>query len=249
MECKICNKDYKTKNSLSTHVKVFHKKSFEEYYLEFIGTKDGCLNCKQPTTFFGYNGYAKFCCRKCASHGEFNPRFGKQNSEDQKQKQSDMMKLNNPMKDKETADRVNAKQRGVKRNYSPEHLDNIRAHIKRLNERGFENKGGNTRFYKYNDRVIQGRYELYFLMNNSHLTKPSQIKTPFGVYTPDFEDEEFFYEIKSTFTIKRCVKSKQIDKIKFVNSTIKKVKIKVLKESEVHEFLRNLNIKQYEYNI
>ena len=74
-----------------------------------MGNKDGCLNCKQPTTFYGYNGYAKFCSRKCASNGEFNPMFGKHNSEYQKQKQSDMMKNNNPMKDKKISIALNTK--------------------------------------------------------------------------------------------------------------------------------------------
>ena len=133
---------------------------------------------------------------------------------------------------------------GKKLNFSEEHKAKIREHLKRLNERGFENKGGRCKFYKIENLIVQGKYELYFAMNSElDLIKPKAIKTPFGLYTPDFEVDEYFIEIKSTITFKNCIKSIQYKKIKWVRNNIKNVKIIVLNENKVYSFLKDYNLK------
>jgi hypothetical protein len=132
---------------------------------------------------------------------------------------------------------------GRKLQFSDEHKESIRNHLKILNEKGFENKGGRCQFYKLENLLLQGRYELYFAMtSNLDLKKPKQIKTPFGNYTPDFETENNFIEIKSTYTFKTCIKGNQYNKIKWVRNNLKPVKIIILDEMKVHNYLKEFNI-------
>ena len=50
--------------------------------------------------------------------------------------------------------------------------------------------------------------------------------------------EDFYIEIKSTYTFKICRKTNQFKKIKWVNDNIKKVKIKIIQENVVENYLK-----------
>lgn len=118
-------------------------------------------------------------------------------------------------------------------------------HINRVNSQGFENKGGRCKFYEFNGLIIQGRYELYYIINNPNLQKCKPIRTPLGFYTPDFFDGEKYIEIKSSYTIKTCLNGLQFKKIKWVSKNVNKVQIIVLKENIVFEFFKLEDIEQY----
>jgi hypothetical protein len=65
--CKICNKKFKNKRGLISHLKK-HKLNIEEYYLKYIGKKTYCEYCGKETKFSSLeNGYQTFCSRTCAN--------------------------------------------------------------------------------------------------------------------------------------------------------------------------------------
>jgi hypothetical protein len=175
---------------------------------------------------------------KKLSSGENNPNYNKHNkihSEEFKQRMRD----NNPIKFKKTSPK------GSTLSLSPEEIDRRKQHIKKVNERGFENKGGRTKFYDVDGVKLQGRYELFFyLSNNRKHTKCNQrFKTPFGTYQPDFELNGVYFEIKSVYTFKTCIQGKQIKKILWFRNNISRIRIIILKESEVNDYLKTVSTK------
>lgn len=71
-------------------------------------------------------------------------------------------------------------------------------------------RGGYSKTYNTIIGKVIGTYEVAFLQKliNEGKSLPKaeikKIKTPFGMYTPDFEFEDRLIEIKSCFTIKVC---------------------------------------------
>lgn len=97
--------------------------------------------------------------------------------------------------------------------------------------------GGRCKFFNVAGLRAQGRYELAYILNliNNGLKLPKKAKTittPYGFYTPDFEFEDCFVEIKSTYTIKTSKSLGQMKKIKWVDTNIKKIKIIILTETK-----------------
>lgn len=234
-ECLICKKKFIKQSGLSLHLKFLHKISAEEYFDAYFPDVNKTCSCGNKKKFISIkHGYQKYCSANCfqRNKGENNPMFKNKRTKEWKKEHSEFMTGNRYALN-------NHSLKGVKRNYSEEHKNNIRKHLKRLNEKGFENKGGRCKWYEYKGLKVQGRYELYFIMTSKlNLTKPTRIKTPYGFYTPDFEAEDFYIEIKSTYTFKICRKTNQFKKIKWVNDNIKKVKIKIIQENVVENYLK-----------
>lgn len=100
---------------------------------------------------------------------------------------------------------------------------------------------------------VQGSFELAYLQRciNNHSSLPQKatsVRTPMGVYFPDFEYEDRFVEIKSPFTWDVCrgfeknpkgVKSDlQYQKIQWTSKTVKPVEIVILSQIEVLPLFR-----------
>jgi endogenous inhibitor of DNA gyrase (YacG/DUF329 family) len=65
--CKICNKEAASFNSLSKHLKA-HKLSSKEYYDKYLGGCRGCETCGNPTDYRDLNqGYSQYCSNRCSS--------------------------------------------------------------------------------------------------------------------------------------------------------------------------------------
>jgi len=109
-------------------------------------------------------------------------------------------------------------------------------------------KSSNSRTYETTIGTVLGTYEVAYLQklidNKQDLPKinKKRYKTPYGSYTPDFEFDDKFIEIKSEFTIKvskgiiankNGEKSKQWEKINWLNKNVKKVEVIVLKQKDV----------------
>jgi len=104
--------------------------------------------------------------------------------------------------------------------------------------------GGICKTFIVNELNCQGTYEKFYIdfliENKIQLPKNSKsIITPFGVYTPDFENIDSFIEIKSDYTYKILIGklinrwTKKIDtiqykKIKWVSKNIKPVDILIV---------------------
>lgn len=106
--------------------------------------------------------------------------------------------------------------------------------------------GGRCKFFEVEGLRAQGRYELAYILNriNNGLELPKKAKTittPYGFYTPDFEFIDFYVEVKSTYTIKTCKKSGQMERIKWVDKNIKDVKFILMTERKVKEIIKNSN--------
>lgn len=109
-------------------------------------------------------------------------------------------------------------------------------------------KSSKSRTYETIIGDVLGTYEVAYLQSllDNKQTLPNinkkRYKTPYGSYTPDFEFEDRFVEIKSEFTIKvskgiinykNGEKSKQWKKIEWLNKNLKKVEVIVLKQKDV----------------
>ena len=67
MICKICKKEFETNRILGVHIKKSHKISTEEYYLQYVGTRQKCIMCGKETKFISLTlGYRQHCCNQCA---------------------------------------------------------------------------------------------------------------------------------------------------------------------------------------
>lgn len=71
MICNICNKEFKSYQSLSMHIKTSHKLNQKDYYDQYM-KKDNegyCLVCGKPTIYLKLSlGYQKHCSCKCAQN-------------------------------------------------------------------------------------------------------------------------------------------------------------------------------------
>lgn len=138
--------------------------------------------------------------------------------------------------------------KGFKHKMTEERQRIARETIAKNNERGFENRGGKCKFFMVDGVLLQGRYELrFYLESEVKPSRPQRIKTPFGWYAPDFEFNDRFVEIKSTYTIKTCISNNQSKKIVWVRDNIKQVEVKVLKESETVLFLSKYDLLKFAY--
>lgn len=104
--------------------------------------------------------------------------------------------------------------------------------------------GGVCSFYKVNNVECQGTYEKFYIEklikeNKKIPSKPDPIKTPYGVYNPDFYDGKCLIEIKSDYTYDILIGNKknrwnnkidltQYNKIKWTNENIQPVQILVV---------------------
>jgi transposase len=104
--------------------------------------------------------------------------------------------------------------------------------------------GGICKTFIINELICQGTYEKFYvdflIENKIQLPKNSEsIITPFGVYTPDFENTNSFIEIKSDYTYKiligelvnrwtKKIDTTQYKKIKWVSKNIKPVDILIV---------------------
>ena len=103
--------------------------------------------------------------------------------------------------------------------------------------------GSKSQFIETIIGKVQGSYEVAYLqklfIENVSLPKPAtKVKTPYGLYFPDFEYEDRFVEIKSEFTWKVCkgeipnpkgkLDNKQYCKIQWTHENIKPVEVIIL---------------------
>lgn len=107
-------------------------------------------------------------------------------------------------------------------------------------------RGFNCKLYDTIIGTVQGKSELEYInsliKNKEILPKiPKGIKTPFGTYYPDFEFEDKYIEIKSTFTFDvfngkfEKFKNKQKEKLIWVSKNIKPVNIFIYNKSGICE--------------
>lgn len=247
--CLLCNV-YLTNETLQSHVYFKHSKvmTTKMYYDKFLKKKDeGVCICGNETKFISITiGYNKICNINCkiSKSGNNNPNFGNTiiHTKEFKEKQR-INAINNGLGKVYTT-------KGMKLNITEERRKALRKHINNVNNKGFENKGGRCKFYQINGVLIQGRYELYYYLNNSGLKKSNKLKTPYGWYQPDFVDKiGNLIEIKSNYTFSILKTSKQLRKIKWLNKHGYKVKIVVLNQTLVDNYLSNININQYRHQI
>ena len=205
-----------------------------------------CVCGKKKTFKSITKGFGEFCSPSCseAKLGERNGNFGKRHSnmhsEEFKQRIGEIAKATKTGKPSPI--------KGKKQNLTEEQRQARRERVAKTNERGFENRGGKCKFFMVDGVLLQGRYELrFYLESEVKPRRPERIKTPFGWYSPDFEFDDCFVEIKSTYTIKTCIANGQAQKINWVRQNIKPVKIMVLKESETIEYLSRFDLEALRY--
>jgi len=103
------------------------------------------------------------------------------------------------------------KQKLIDKGFSPEEINQKVKHWKDKIELSKINnpekiKGGKSKFYLTLIGKVQGTYELAYVeqllekKETIPIVHPKGIKTPYGIYFPDFEYEDKFIEIKSPFT-------------------------------------------------
>jgi hypothetical protein len=145
---------------------------------------------------------------------------------------------------------------GRKLNLSDEERKRRANHVKsNINAKGLNVENGNyCKFYEVDGLRIQGRWELAYILNLKALglplpTKSKIILTPTGAYTPDFEFDDYFVEVKSAYTIRTCRTNGQFEKIKWVSNNIKKVRIVLITERRVGEILFRQRYAKYQRSL
>ena len=108
-------------------------------------------------------------------------------------------------------------------------------HPEQLDKLVQKRKNPKCKNFEVNGLKCQGTFEKQYILNlvdkNKVLpTKPKGINTSLGFYFPDFEFEDKFIEIKSTYTYAQLLENKfnQLEKIKEVTKNIKPVEVTVL---------------------
>jgi hypothetical protein len=128
-----------------------------------------------------------------------------------------------------------------------------------------EPKISKSRTYVTTLGKVLGTYEvaylqqLYMKKESLPMVNKKKIKTPYGTYTPDFEFENRFIEVKSDFTFKVAngefvIKNyvKQIEKINWVNLNIKPIEIVIINKKDAKNLFliaksNNFDFKNNEY--
>lgn len=143
---------------------------------------------------------------------------------------------------------VSQKQRWA--NYTPEEREVAKNAVIKNSE-----KGGICKWFSVDGILLQGRYELFYILNLKEnnlklpISHPTWLNTPYGNYQPDFEFENYYLEIKSAYTFQRKENKNQIKKINWVSKNIKKVIVKIFNNKEVDSFLKNYNIDDYRHSL
>jgi len=110
----------------------------------------------------------------------------------------------------------------------------------RINK-SLENGAGNCDYFCEDGYKVQGHTEKRYIkfLKQNNLNLPIQrnrkgIQTPYGIYFPDFEFENYYVEVKSTYTFSKLINrlsydgkkdNKQFDKILWISKNIKEIKI------------------------
>ena len=240
---------------LSKHIRFIHGVTSKEYYDRFLTkehlskvygfkyVEEKICACGKEKDFRDINfGYRLFCSRDCEAANANRIEKSKLLVHTEEFKQS--IRDNAPWKFKGPF----GNGKGFKVNLTQKRLAELQELMRQVNSSGIKNTGGCCKFFKVDGVILQGRYELYFYLNQEvKPTRPKPIKTPFGFYTPDFEFEYNFIEIKSTYTIKTSAKSGQLKKIHWVKHNVKNLKVLILKEADVEWYLKGVDIDQYKY--
>lgn len=120
--------------------------------------------------------------------------------------------------------------------------DNLSQEQKEIRiQKSLDNGAGICDFFSQNGYKVQGhsekRYIQYLKQNNLSLPlikNKKAVNTPLGLYFPDFEFEDYYVEIKSSYTFSKLInklsydgkkENKQLDKILWTSNNIKEVKI------------------------
>jgi hypothetical protein len=217
--CKECNKLFKSKTGLCSHIKQIHK-DIKKYFDTWLNEKDNeCIICKSETKFIsiGY-GYNKCCSTKCSN----NYRNVNKRKSTLKKYGVESIFLDKKMKDKI--------KKTFNKKYNVDNAFQSSFFLKKrketfLKKYGVENpaqdiniynKGLKTRFaiHKYKDTNLtyQGSYELDFLEKYSNKFKiengPSikyEKDNKNKVYHSDFyiPSKNLIVEIKSSWTLSK----------------------------------------------
>jgi len=122
VKCEICKREFKNLKSISYHLSI-HKISPENYYLLYLGNKQKCANCNNPTNFLTLEkGYRKFCSTLCVSqskvvkekrkktmlnrYGVNNPAHSKELIEKRKQTMIDRYGVEYPFQSNEVKEKI-----------------------------------------------------------------------------------------------------------------------------------------------
>lgn len=84
------------------------------------------------------------------------------------------------------------------------------------------------KWFEYKDIKVQGKSELKWAKENYSkikIQKRTHIKTPYGIYIPDFETDDAYIEVKSSWTFQKLFEKDEykLKKMQYVNDNIKKV--------------------------
>jgi hypothetical protein len=153
---------------------------------------------------------------------------GKRLTEEQKEKYTGRQPWN---KGKKMSKEFCEKQKG--RKHTDETKEKIRNKLLERINHGEINGSPKCKIYTFKGIKVQGRSELKWIKENYDKvinTKKKAVKTPLGVYFPDFETEEAYIEVKSSWTYEKMLEEKnknnsQYKKIQYVSKHIKPVKI------------------------
>ena len=121
-KCKICNREFKNKKSLSTHVGHKHNLNGKQYYDEYLkkDNEGNCVVCGNETTYRGMGvGYLKNCSQECRDK---NKELRKKRSEVAKGKKQSIEQIQKRIKNTNQIEKEKTRKKTVLDKYG---VDNV----------------------------------------------------------------------------------------------------------------------------
>jgi predicted DNA-binding protein YlxM (UPF0122 family) len=135
--------------------------------------------------------------------------------------------------------------------------ENMKIAQQKLSKSGYRKQtGGICKTFVVNGLQCQGSYEKFYIekLINENIVPPkncASIITPFGVYYPDFTYDDRLIEIKSDYTFNILIgkeksrftkkfETKQIEKLKWVNTNIKPIEVLVIDKKNNEIIKKNI---------
>ena len=128
----------------------------------------------------------------------------------------------------ETKDKIGKANRGKSHPVSDSTKQKIREKLITRIENGEINGSPKCSIYEYKGYKVQGRSELKWIKEHYESitqNKKKGIDTPYGYYFPDFETKDYYIEVKSRYTYNMMLNKSQFEKIKFVSTVHKPVRL------------------------
>lgn len=154
-KCKICNREFKNKKSLSTHVNHKHNINGKQYYDEYLkkDNEGNCVVCGNETTYRGMGvGYLENCSQECRDK---NKELRKKRSEVAKGKKQSIEHIQKRIKNTNQIEKEKTRKKTVLKKYGVDNVWKLDSVKKIISEKSKGRK--NPRTEEWQNKIIESK--------------------------------------------------------------------------------------------